>query len=192
MLISIDFNTLHPVHHNFYTEWNKYQEQIYAKLESMKLQRICFIYYQPMKKPRELIPLQKATKILISISDFLYGPPVLRENLFQLNISEWQQHLSQYSITKQAFIVCFGESFENLEDKFLVCLDDIIYTFKGEAALISAIDTLLKIYHFFDIAYPVINQQVYEFMSTKFLGIDSIVTKKSKGNKVNQLLNIIL
>ncbi|KAG5677128.1 hypothetical protein PVAND_006910 [Polypedilum vanderplanki] len=138
---------------------------------------------------------QKAVKTLIRISDFLYGPPVLRcssENLFQLNISEWQQRFSQYSITMQAFIVCFGESFENLEDKFLVCLDDIIYTFEGEAALISAIDTLLKVYHVFDIAYPIINQQVYEFMSAKFLGIDNIVTKKSKGNKVNQLLNIIM
>ncbi|KAG5685150.1 hypothetical protein PVAND_014342 [Polypedilum vanderplanki] len=206
MLISIDFNTLHPVHLNFYTEWNKYQDQIYATLESNE---------HAKNKFHLLSTNQKAVKTLISISDFLYGPPLLRgsdksyrasksdalkfllfrclsENLFQLNITEWQQHLSQYSITKQAFIVCFGESFENLEDKFLVCLDDIIYTFEGEAALLSAIDTLLKIYYVFDIAYPIINQQVYEFMSAKFLGIDNIVTKKSKGNKVNQLLNIIM
>ncbi|KAG5676298.1 hypothetical protein PVAND_006145 [Polypedilum vanderplanki] len=159
MLISIDFNTLHPVHLNFYTEWNKYQEQIYAKLESNEAAK---------NKFHLLSTNQKAIKTLISISDFLYGPPALKgsdksryraskldalkfllfrclsENLFQLNISEWQQHLSQYSITMQAFIFLFGESFENLEDKFLVCLDDIIYTFEGEVALISAIDTLFK------------------------------------------------
>lgn len=106
----------------------------------------------------------------------------------QLDV-EWKKYsdeLKEKNLTQQAIIIAFGNSVEDISNKFCIVVEDMKFMFNGSNSLLRALESCLKIYHVFDLEYPTISHSLYSFLSTKFLEIQS---KKSTSNKVTRLLN---
>lgn len=111
------------------------------------------------------------------------------ENNFEKEIIQWRNSLAEKKLKLQAFIVGFGTSPLDLQDKFIVIVEDLKYMFEGSNSLLFAVDLLLKFFFVFNLEFPVVNQNVYQFLAKKYLNIESFNKKKCKANSVTRLLN---
>jgi hypothetical protein len=159
---------------------------------------------------------RQAAEILAELHSHLYGPQTISHNgknyrssiidsrkflifrcitvnAMEVELKKWTDHIGQFGLSKQAIIVMVGQTYSAFLDQFFVLIDDITYKMEGETSLISAIYLLLQIYYVFDIEYPIMNSNVYEFLAKQFLGLQSSTKKKSKkGNKVEALYNTVM
>ncbi|KAG5685096.1 hypothetical protein PVAND_014297 [Polypedilum vanderplanki] len=199
ILISLDFGVLYPDHLDFINEW---------KLNFIKFEKILRRDGKDDISYDKFSQNQRVAFLMYALHCYLYSPGMkfvngsrirpTRQDTFEFflllctteNAMEeehqiWLNKIKSRNLTQQAIIIGYGTSFENIQDKFCVCIENTKYIFNS---LILAIECLLKVYYVFDIEFPIINSQCYIFLSKKFLGLKSNM-KTVKGSKVNELLN---
>ena len=109
------------------------------------------------------------------------------QNSFDEEFNNWKSGIEEKKLKHQCSIVGFG-SLKNLQDKFVVVVEDIKYIFEGNHSLLNAIECVLQIYHVFNLSYPLLNSSVYSFLSSKYLTIND---EKSHSSKVLRLISAL-
>ncbi|KAG5680291.1 hypothetical protein PVAND_009809 [Polypedilum vanderplanki] len=201
-LIQIDFDTLYPNHTAFQTEWEKRENDLLTLLRS-KIKKNSLEFDDSLSSNQRAVHLIKALhhalytfKDLKKIDGSIHRSSipdsfksfmcvVSCEANLEVELRAWREEMYQKSLKEQAFMISFGLSTDKLSDKFCIILEQIQITFEGENSFISALETLLMMYHVFHIQYPLLNSAVYEFLCKVFFDISNEKSKKLSNKTVN-------
>ncbi|KAL7024906.1 hypothetical protein ACKWTF_013246 [Chironomus riparius] len=208
ILINYDFDHLYPQRH-FQHKWNLLQAEL---IEILKRDIVHDGVKYIMEKLESVTSNQKVAGILLGLSCHLHGLKhsyggeskktvykpticdtfssilliVSQQSNVEIEFKNYTKQLLEKKMNQQALIIGFGSSVEDLSDKFCVVVEDMKYLFDGQNSLLRAVELVLKIYHVFDLEYPILSKSAYSFLCTKFLQIDD---KNSSSSKVTRLLN---
>jgi hypothetical protein len=112
---------------------------------------------------------------------------VVNESTKDIEVQKFESRLKEKKITPQPFIIAFGNSFDKVSNKFCVKVENIQYALESDSALLDCLDLILKIYHVVNLEYPVLDKNVYLFLSTHFLNVPS----NEKCAKVTNLIKAL-
>jgi hypothetical protein len=106
------------------------------------------------------------------------------ENSLDIEIEKRRKVMIENKATFQPMIAVFGDSLSSSGDKFCIIFDDIKYF---STDFINALTTLLKIYELFGLAFPGPSINVFHFLRSILLGINT----RQADSKVLNLYKII-
>jgi hypothetical protein len=199
-----------PNNGNFIEKWNSTEERL---LDVMKkelkpkdqLQKLSDCTDEALQMTKN----QRVATIISALHHILYAPHVIygkknwratiidtiecmlliigNESTADIEIKAFEKKLKEKKLPTQAYIIGFGSSYDKVGDKFCVRVEDIQYIFDGELALLDCLEMMLKFYHVVNLSYPILNKNVFSFLSAHLLNVPC----NDASSKVAQLIHAL-